>query len=88
MKEWESVIAATVAAAGGDTGASAQLAPVLDNMAQQADWAALAAVLHRILDGERDDSQLGGLDPIDAAIAAQVLTLLTQSPAAPRQEGP
>ena len=36
LQRWEPVIAATVAAAGGDSGAAAQLAPVLDQLAQRA----------------------------------------------------
>ena len=45
-------------------------------------------MLRRILDGERGDGLLDGLDPIDTAIAGQVLARLTPSSAAPRQEGP
>jgi hypothetical protein len=40
------------------------------------DWAALVAVLRRILAGERDESLLDGLDPIDTAIAGETLTRL------------
>ena len=84
LQRWEPEIAATVAAAGGDSGAAAQLTPVLDQLAQDQDWAALAAVLRRITGGERDASLLDGLDPVDTAITGQVLARL----AAPAQEDP
>jgi hypothetical protein len=56
LQQWEPVIAATMAAAGGNSGAIAQLALVLDQFAQDSDWAALTAVLRRIIGGDRDDS--------------------------------
>ena len=87
LQEWEQVIAATAAAAAGNAEAAAELAPVLDSIAQQEEWAVLVVVLRHILDGEREDGLLDGLDPIDTAIASQVLARLTQSSAAPRQEG-
>ena len=80
LQQWEPVIAATVAAAGGDSDATAQLAPVLDQLAQDSDWAALAAVLRRIIDGDRDDSLLQGLDPVGTVITSQVLARLAQPP--------
>ena len=82
------LIAATVAAAGGDSDAAAQLAPVLDQLAQDQDWAALAAVLRRIIGGDRDASLLEGLDPVDTAITGQVLARLAPPPDAPAQEDP
>lgn len=85
LQQWEPVIAATVAAADGDAEAAAQLAPAPDEFAQDQDWAALAAMLRRILDGERGEGLLEGLDPVDTAITAQVLTRLTPPPAS--QEG-
>jgi tetratricopeptide (TPR) repeat protein len=88
IQQWEPVIAATVAAAGGDSDATAQLAPVLDELAQDSDWAALIAVLRRVIDGERDDSLLQGLDPVDTAIADQVLARLAQPPGTSPREDP
>ena len=88
LQRWEPVIAATVAAAGGDSEAAAQLAPVLDQLAQDQDWAALAAVLRRIIGGDRDASLLDGLDPVDTAITGQVLARLAQPPDTPAQEDP
>jgi tetratricopeptide (TPR) repeat protein len=88
LQQWEPYIAATVAATAGDPDAAAQLTPVLHQLAQTSDGAALGAVLRRIIDGDRDDSLLEGLDPIDAAITSQVLTRLTQPPDAPAQENP
>ena len=52
------------------------------------DWAALAAVLRRIISGDRDASLLEGLDPVDTAITGQVLARLAQPPDAPTQEDP
>jgi hypothetical protein len=76
LEEWAPVIDAVVAAAGGDQTAAGELAPVLDQLGARADWAALVAVLRRILDGERGDTLLDGLDEVDTAIAAEVLTRL------------
>ena len=45
-------------------------------------------MLRRIIDGDRDASLLEGLDPIDTAIAGQVLARLAQPPDAPAQEDP
>ena len=80
LRQFEPLIAGTVAAA--------QLTPFLDQLAQESDWAALAAVLRRIIGGDRDDSLLEGLDPVDTAIAGQVLTRLAQPPDEPAQEDP
>jgi len=88
LQQWEPVIAATVAATGGDSDAAAQLTPALDELAQDSDWAALAAVLHRIIGGARDASLLQGLDPVDTAITGQVLSRLAHPPNAPAQEDP
>jgi len=88
LQQWEPVIAATIAAAGGDADAAAQLTPVLDQLTQDSDWAALAAVLRRIIGGDRDASLLDGLDPVDTGIAGQVLARLAQPPEAPAQEDP
>jgi hypothetical protein len=76
LQQWEPVIADTVAAAGGDRDAAAALGPELDDLAERRDWAALVAVLRRILDGERGEDLLDGLDSVDTAIASQVLVRL------------
>ena len=87
LQQWEPVIAATAAAVGGDSGAATQLAPLLDQMAQQEDWRELAGVLRRIIGGERDDGLLQGLDPVDTAITSQVLARLAQPPdTSPRED--
>ena len=88
LRQREPVIAATVAAAGGDSDAAAELMPVLDQLAQNSHWAALAAVLRRVISGDRDASLLEGLDPVDTAITGQVLVRLAQPPDAPAQEDP
>lgn len=76
LRRWEPVIADMVAAAGGVRDAAAKLGPFLDEAAGSQDWAALAAVLRRILGGERGEQLLEGLDPVDTAIAGQVLARL------------
>jgi hypothetical protein len=88
LQQWEPVIAATVAAAGGDSDAAAQLTPLLDQLVQDQDWATLAAVLRRIIGGERDGSLLQGLDRVDTEITGQVLARLAPPPDAPAQEDP
>ena len=51
----------------------------LDELAGQPDWAALGAALRRILDGERADRLLDGLNPAGTAIASEILTRLASS---------
>jgi hypothetical protein len=88
LRQWEPVITLTVATAAGDAEAAAELGRGLDELAQQHDWAALVAVLRRILGGERGADLLDGLDEIDTAIAGQVLARLAQAHGTPRQENP
>jgi tetratricopeptide (TPR) repeat protein len=73
---WNPVLAGLVAAAAGDPQAAEAVGQTLATRGQQADWAALAAVLGRILGGERDQQLLDGLDPIDTAIAQRALDAL------------
>jgi uncharacterized membrane-anchored protein len=66
-----------VAASQGDRDAAERLAPDLAQLAETQDWAALAAAIRRVLDGERDEaSLLDGLDAIDTAILGQILLSL------------
>jgi hypothetical protein len=88
LREWEPYIAVTVAAAGGNSDAAVQLGLFLDELARHSDWAALAAALRRIFDGNRDDSLLEGLDAVDTAVVGQVLSRLTPPPDASAQEDP
>ncbi|MER7281587.1 CHAT domain-containing protein [Dactylosporangium sp. NPDC000244] len=75
--EWEPELALLVAAVRGDQDAAATIDAILTGLARREDWASLAAVLRRILDGERDpDRLLPGLDPIDTAIATRALDAL------------
>ena len=53
-----------------------QLEPFLNDMAQEADWRNLVAVLRRIMAGERGAELIRGLDPVDTAIVRRVLGLL------------
>lgn len=70
---WAPIVAAVVAAANGNSQAASELEPVLEELASKDDWQALAAVLRRILDGERDVALLDGLDQTDTIIAGNVL---------------
>ncbi len=77
LREWEPVIAAIAAACQACQQPPRELAEFLDEQANQPDWAALVAVLRRLLAGERDRSALlTGLDPIDTAIARETLRRL------------
>jgi hypothetical protein len=76
LARWEPVIAAVAAACRGDRDVAARLGPFLEDQAREQDWAALVVVLRRILGGERGEGLLDGLDPVDAAIAGQILTRL------------
>jgi hypothetical protein len=78
LQQWEPVIAAIAAACQPRQEVSAELRQFLDEQANQPDWAALAAVLRRILAGERGESLLDGLDPVDTAIAQETLARLEQ----------
>jgi hypothetical protein len=79
LREWEPVIAAIVAACRTGQQPPPELAEFLDEQANQPDWAALAAVLRRILAGDHDESALlAGLDPVDTAIARETLRRLEQ----------
>jgi tetratricopeptide (TPR) repeat protein len=73
LEQWEPVIDAVAAGCGGDQDAAAELGPLLDDMAEDQDWAALAGVLRRILGGERGEELVDGLDPVDTAIVREVL---------------
>jgi hypothetical protein len=75
------VIAAIAAVCQTGQDPPAELAEFLEEQAKQQGWAALAAVLRRILSGERDEpALLSGLDPIDTAIARETLARLEQPP--------
>ncbi|MBW7884473.1 MAG: hypothetical protein H3C34_17905 [Caldilineaceae bacterium] len=79
LEQWQPVIAAMVAACRGDNTAAGQLTPLLDQLAQTADWQALAAVFRRVLAGERDaEALLDGLDKTDTIIVTALLQALQQ----------
>ncbi|MEU0557437.1 CHAT domain-containing protein [Dactylosporangium sp. NPDC006015] len=78
LDRWEPRLAALVAAVHGDQDAAAALDELLTRTAANRDWAVLAAVLRRILNGDRDpDTLLTGLDPIDTAIVTRALDAVT-----------
>ena len=76
LEEWESVLAAVVAAARGDSEARAGLEPLLAELDKASDWATLAGVLRRVLAGERGQQLLDGLDEVDSQLVAEVLKRL------------
>lgn len=82
---WQQRIAALAAAARGDHQAATTVAELLDQLADTKHWQALAQVLRRILDGEREpDALMDKLDPIDTAIVRALLDrLITNSPQEP-----
>jgi hypothetical protein len=86
LEQWEPVIAAVVAATRGDTQAASALEPLLAELDKTSDWAALASVLRRILDGEQSGQLLDGLDPTDTAIVTMLLDRLGGQPDTP--DGP
>jgi len=77
VQRWEPMIADIVAACQAGQEPPADLLEFLDESAGNPGWAALAAVLRRVLAGERGEPLLDGLDPIDTAIARELLARLT-----------
>jgi hypothetical protein len=80
LSAWEPVITAVVdAATSGHI--PTKLADHLDELGATTGWAALVAVLCRVLAGDRDREQLfAGLDDIDTAILTAVLDRIPISP--------
>src|SRR5207245_165359 len=77
LDRWEARLAAIVAATAGDQPAQQEVTEFLDGLADDSDWAALAGVLRRVLDGERDpEALLAGLDAVDTAIVTRLLDAL------------
>jgi hypothetical protein len=70
---WDPVIAAVVAADGGDAQAAAALDAELDKHQDSADWSGLVAALRRVRAGEAGPDLLAGLDDIDTAIVTRAL---------------
>lgn len=70
------MIAAVAAACQPGQETPPDLLQLLDERAATPDWAALAASLRRILAGERGESLLDGLDPLDTAIVQETLACL------------
>ena len=76
LQAWEPVIADVAAACQSGQETPLDLLQFLDGGAAERGWGALAAVLRRILAGERAASLLDGLDPISTAIAQETLARL------------
>jgi hypothetical protein len=73
-EQWGAVISAMIKAADGDAEAEQQASRLLDTFADRPNWVELVGVSRRILAGERDaESLLAGLNPVDTAIASQLL---------------
>ena len=75
-QQWAQVVAAVVDVCRGNADAVRAVAPFLEQLAGQDDWRALAAVLRRILAGERDATLLNGLDATDRVIVGDILAAL------------
>ena len=74
---WEPVLAGLVSAGRGNTAARVKVRQQLARYgALDPRFAALAGVLGRILDGERDGLVVAGLGPLDAPVAARALAAL------------
>jgi tetratricopeptide (TPR) repeat protein len=73
VNEWEPIIAEITAVAVGQRETADELTAFLDELAAHGEWAQLAAVVRRILNGEHDEELLADLDPIDTAIIQEVL---------------
>jgi tetratricopeptide (TPR) repeat protein len=71
LAAWDPVIAALLAADGGDTQATVVLDTELDRHQDSADWGALVAALRRLRAGETGPGLLTGLDEIDTAIVTR-----------------
>jgi tetratricopeptide (TPR) repeat protein len=78
--ELAGLVGAVVAAARGDHWAAAEVELVLNDLAAEADWAALAGVLRRVLAGERDPALTEELDEVDTAVVTAVLDRLANQP--------
>jgi hypothetical protein len=77
LQQWEPVIAAITAACRAGQEPHPGLLEFLEESAKKPGRATLAAVLRRILAGERGEPLLDGLDLIDTAIVRETLTRLT-----------
>ena len=77
LAPWEPVIAALLAANGGDTQAAETLDAELDSYEDSADWGMLAAGLRRLRTGETGPELLAGLDEIDTAIMTRAVDALS-----------
>jgi tetratricopeptide (TPR) repeat protein len=80
LQHWEPAIAAIVAACQPGQEASVELIQFLDETAEQPDWAALIAVLRRVVARERGESLLNGLNAVHMAIIRETLARLGQEP--------
>lgn len=71
------MIRLVVAAAQGDATATQQIAPFLQQLGDSPDWERLASVLQRVVEGERNPTQLArDLDATDQIVLAATLALL------------
>jgi len=73
LAAWDPVIAAILAAVGGDVAAAAALDEELSGYQDSADWSALVAAMRRLRAGETGLESLAGLDEVHAAIVTRAL---------------
>ena len=77
LQAWEPVIADIATRQAGQQ-PPPELRWFLAEQAKNPDWSALVAVPRRILAGERGETLLDGLDPIDTVIARETLARLNR----------
>jgi tetratricopeptide (TPR) repeat protein len=73
LAAWDPVIAALLAADGGDTEAAAVLGAELDRFQDSPDWGALATAIRRLQTGNTIDDLFARLDEVDTAIMIRAL---------------
>jgi hypothetical protein len=74
VRRWEPHISGIIAACQPGHQPAAQPLPDLDELADRLGWLKLVPVLRRILAGERGETLMAALDPVDAAIARETLS--------------
>ncbi len=77
-EQWQQTMAMVIAAVQGDQSAVQALQPLLEQLTDDPDWAALATALRAVLAGDRDpDRLLVGLDEFDTTVVQTILAVLT-----------
>ncbi len=78
-EQWQQTIATVIAAIRGDQSAPQALQPLLEQLTDDPNRAALATALRAVLAGDRDpDRLLAGLDEFDTTVVQTILAVLGQ----------